>query len=185
MLLFSNYATFFKFCSSKPRLNGPKTHFSNQLRRLNFPFSIDCRERSLALAGCERAERAVSLRLYPLMPFCDLVYETSWDRHGFAIGLSGLRTPEFQAPIFELSKQQIPHRTMSAYNWDLEINTMMQTKTNENAAGIRRICKRSDQPIIERLENNDARLILRSKLNGRERQPWTSVSTLLGLVSTI
>ena len=46
------------------------------------------------------------------------------------------------------------------------INTMMQRTANENAAGIRRICKRSDQPKIERLENNGPRLILRRKLNG-------------------
>ena len=43
---------------------------------------------------------------------------------------------------------------------------MMQKTANENAAGLRRICKRSDQPKIERLVNNDARLILRRKLNG-------------------
>ena len=30
----------------------------------------------------------------------------------------------------------------------------MQRTANENAAGLRRICKRSDQPKIERLENN-------------------------------
>ena len=57
---------------------------------------------------------------------------------------------------------------------------MMQTKTNENAAGIRRICKRSDQPIIERLENNDARLILRSKLDGRK----TTVDICFDLVGS-
>ena len=34
------------------------------------------------------------------------------------------------------------------------------------AAGLRRIIKRSDQQEIERLENNDARLIIRKKLNG-------------------
>ena len=42
----------------------------------------------------------------------------------------------------------------------------MKRTANENAAGLRRICKRSDQQKIERLENNDARLILRRKLNG-------------------
>ena len=31
----------------------------------------------------------------------------------------------------------------------------MQKTANENTAGFRRICKRSDQPNIERLENND------------------------------
>ena len=42
----------------------------------------------------------------------------------------------------------------------------MQRTANENAACLRRICKRSDQPKIERIANNDARLILRKKLNG-------------------
>ena len=37
----------------------------------------------------------------------------------------------------------------------------MQRTANENAACLRRICKRSDQPKIERIANNDARLILR------------------------
>ena len=43
---------------------------------------------------------------------------------------------------------------------------MMQRTANENAACIRRICKKSDQPKIERLVDNDAGLILRRKLNG-------------------
>ena len=47
-----------------------------------------------------------------------------------------------------------------------QLNIMMKRTANENAACIRRICKRSDQPKIERLVNNDARLILRRKLNG-------------------
>ena len=34
----------------------------------------------------------------------------------------------------------------------------MQRTANENAACLRRICKRSDQPKIERQVNNDARL---------------------------
>ena len=38
---------------------------------------------------------------------------------------------------------------------------MAQRTANENAACFRRICKRSDQPKIERIANNDARLILR------------------------
>ena len=46
------------------------------------------------------------------------------------------------------------------------LKTMMQRTTNENTGGLHRICKRSDQPKIERLVNNDARLILRTKLNG-------------------
>ena len=44
----------------------------------------------------------------------------------------------------------------------------MPRTANENAACLRRICKRSDQPKIERLVNNAARLILRGKLN------WTT-----------
>ena len=43
--------------------------------------------------------------------------------------------------------------------------TMMQRTANENAAGLRRICGRSDQPEIERIANNDA-MIVRIKLNG-------------------
>ena len=46
------------------------------------------------------------------------------------------------------------------------LKTMMKRNAKENAAGLRRICKRSDQPKIERLVNNDARLILLGKLNG-------------------
>ena len=42
-----------------------------------------------------------------------------------------------------------------------QLNIMMQRTANENAACLRRICKRSDQPKIERLVNSDARLILR------------------------
>ena len=44
---------------------------------------------------------------------------------------------------------------------------MMSRTGNENAASLRRICKRSDQPKIERLVNNDARLILRESLTGQ------------------
>ena len=43
---------------------------------------------------------------------------------------------------------------------------MMQRNANEKAACRRRICKRSDQPKIDRIANNDARLILCKKLNG-------------------
>ena len=43
---------------------------------------------------------------------------------------------------------------------------MMQRTANESAAGLRRICKRSDQPKTERPVNNDASLILRRKLKG-------------------
>ena len=78
----------------------------------------------------------------------------------------------------------------------VKISIMVQRTANEHAACLRRICKRSHQPKIERLVNNDARLILRRKLNGgndmievqtenQELQPWTAVSTLLGLVSTL
>ena len=65
---------------------------------------------------------------------------------------------------------------------------------NENTACKRRICKISDQPKIDRIANNDARLILRKKPGHRhdriqtesqQLQPWTAVSTLLGLVSTV
>ena len=45
-------------------------------------------------------------------------------------------------------------------------NIMVKRTTKENAACLRRICKRSDQPKIKRLVYNDARLILRRKLNG-------------------
>ena len=47
-----------------------------------------------------------------------------------------------------------------------QLNIMMQRTANENAACLRSICKGSDQPKIERLVNNDARLILHRKLNG-------------------
>ena len=44
---------------------------------------------------------------------------------------------------------------------------MMQRTANENAARLRRICERFDQPKVERIAaNNDARLILPRKLNG-------------------
>ena len=39
---------------------------------------------------------------------------------------------------------------------------MMQRTANEYAACERRICKRYDQPKINRIKNNDARLILRT-----------------------
>ena len=46
-----------------------------------------------------------------------------------------------------------------------QFKIMMQRTAKENAACLRRICKRSDQPEIERIANNDARLILRENLN--------------------
>ena len=42
----------------------------------------------------------------------------------------------------------------------------MRRTANENAACKRRMCKRSDQSKIDRIANNDARLILLKKLNG-------------------
>ena len=41
---------------------------------------------------------------------------------------------------------------------------MMQRTANEYAACERRICKRPDQPKINRITNNDARLILQFEL---------------------
>ena len=43
---------------------------------------------------------------------------------------------------------------------------MMQRTTNKNTACKRRMCKRSDEPKIDRIANNDERLILCEKLNG-------------------
>ena len=50
-------------------------------------------------------------------------------------------------------------------------NIMIQRTASENAACLRKVCKRSDQPKIDRVVNNDARLILRRKLNLLTRQP--------------
>ena len=66
----------------------------------------------------------------------------------------------------------------------------MQRTADENAAGLRRICKRFDQPKIERLENNDVESLTgqrhdRVQTESHELQPCTGVSTLLGLVSTV
>ena len=55
---------------------------------------------------------------------------------------------------------------------------MMQRTANENAAYKRRICKRSDQPKIDRITNK-ARLILREKLNGA-----TTVDSFFDLVGS-
>ena len=46
-------------------------------------------------------------------------------------------------------------------------NTMTQRTANESAPGLCRICKRSDQPKIEKLENHNERLILHRKLKKR------------------
>ena len=40
-------------------------------------------------------------------------------------------------------------------------NDAKDRNPTENATGLRRICKKSDQPKIERPENNDVRLVLR------------------------
>ena len=70
---------------------------------------------------------------------------------------------------------------------------MIQETTNTNAAGISRICKRSDQPQIE--INYEATLTTMSTENvmgqqhdrfqteSEELQPWTAVLTWMGLVS--
>ena len=42
---------------------------------------------------------------------------------------------------------------------------MMKRTVNENAACKRRICKRSEEPNIKGIANNDARLTLRKKLH--------------------
>ena len=47
-----------------------------------------------------------------------------------------------------------------------KIKTMMQRTANKNAAGLLRIYKTFDQSIIGTQEKDDARLILRRKLNG-------------------
>ena len=57
---------------------------------------------------------------------------------------------------------------------------MMQRTANENAACLRRICERSDQPKVERIANNDARLILSKKLNGATRSKQLSTVAILG-----
>ena len=64
-----------------------------------------------------------------------------------------------------------------------KLKIIMQWTANENAACLRRICKRSDRPKIERLVNNDARLILRRKLNrattiGKIGHTWVHLSHL-------
>ena len=95
------------------------------------------------------------------------------------------KTPSLSRNIYFLFRNFITiviHRTLLETQW------CNQTITNSNAAGLRRICKRSDQPKIERLENYDARLILRRKLTRQrhdrvqteswELQPSTAVSTL-------
>ena len=54
----------------------------------------------------------------------------------------------------------------------------MQRTANENAGCLRKICKRSDQPKIERLVNNDARLILRGKPNGATTRKSCQIATV-------
>ena len=74
-------------------------------------------------------------------------------------------TPGQQNTIFEhfwvRARENISNTRV---NRDLplgQFKVMVQRTANENAACLRRICKRSDQPKIERIANNDARLILR------------------------
>ena len=56
---------------------------------------------------------------------------------------------------------------------------MMQRTANENAPCLRRICKRSDQPKIERIVHNDARLILRGKRQRHDRvQTESQIATV-------
>ena len=66
------------------------------------------------------------------------------------------------------NKQHIgSEKTYSLQNTRQFFEVMMQRTANANAAclRVRRIFKRSDQPNIERIRNNDARLIPRRKLN--------------------
>ena len=49
------------------------------------------------------------------------------------------------------------------------LNTKMQMTTNGNAAGLRRICKRSDQPKIERQGNNGEQFFSVRSLLSRQR----------------
>ena len=49
--------------------------------------------------------------------------------------------------------------------FSVNLNTMMQWTANENAAGLRRICKSSDKPKTEGLQKTDVRLILHRTLN--------------------
>ena len=85
------------------------------------------------------------------------------------------------------------NRTTNVESISTNRNTMMQRTANENAASSQGICKRSDQPKIERLENNGkATIHYVESLTGQrhdrvqtESQPWTAVSTLLSLVSTV
>ena len=59
---------------------------------------------------------------------------------------------------------------------------MMQRSANENAACKRRICKRSDQPKIDRVANNDTKLILISALHYC-LQKCPSVGVVKGMVN--
>ena len=59
---------------------------------------------------------------------------------------------------------------------------MMQRTANENAACKRRMCKRSDQPNVKSLTGQRH---YRVQTESQQLQPWTAISTLLGLVNTV
>ena len=62
------------------------------------------------------------------------------------------RVPHYQSAIFHIIATTLQPPLLPE-----QLNIMMQRTANENAACLHRICKRSDQPKIERLVNNDAR----------------------------
>ena len=86
MLVFPNYATFLKLCSSKTMANKSKNTFSLTRSRLLLLATIYNGLWSLWLVRdrhfSERAIRFRSNRLAKLTPFCSLAYERYWDRHG-------------------------------------------------------------------------------------------------------
>ena len=94
-----------------------------------------------------------------------------WDANN-AVGLPKQRNSYQSSPTFlcfgsptaSFASQCNLFRTMWPDPAKGLLNTMMVRTANENAACLRRICKRSDQPKIVRLVNNDARPILRESL---------------------
>ena len=86
MLVFPNYATFLKLCSSKTMANKSKNTFSLTRSRLLLLATIYNGLWSFWLVRArhfsERAVRFRSNRLAKLTPFCSLAYERYWDRHG-------------------------------------------------------------------------------------------------------
>ena len=62
------------------------------------------------------------------------------------------RVPHYQSAIFYTIATTLQPALLPE-----QLNIMIQRTANENAACLHRICKRSDQPKIERLVNNDAR----------------------------